>query len=231
MNYSEAINDIFDPLEGLTKSEALDYLDDNEESIKDEIFAAIVLFLGISKPIYKKTSITIFNETKRIIRREFKSLDEKKLKKQKVKKKKDFVIDSNILAQVKMRNQHLFTNAKEFNQQVLKQEHFISKAKEQKVLLLYYVLNEKSQNHCPYCVENNRIKVYAVSNAPELPQKEGHGGVGYGCYCYYRPINSKSDIEYYMSIDKDLTFRKDWWKDKHIKHLFDDDLTNGELPD
>lgn len=253
MNYSETINDLFDPLEGLTKSEALDYLDDNEESIKDEIFAAIILFLGVSKPIYKKTSITIFNETKRIIRREFKSLDEKKLLKQKVKRVKFYQIESSMLAKVKMRNQYLLTNAKEINQQVIKQDHFIEKAKVTQNknieviknkpgyvknqtdlqvghVVLWYVLNEKTKNHCPYCVENNKGKIYSIDNAPELPNKEGHGEVGYGCYCYYIIVRDKAHLQALIDKENSREFIKNWWTDPDVAPLFLDDKTNKELP-
>ena len=234
MNYSETINELFDPLIDLTENEAIKYLNDNEETIKDDIFAAIILFLGVSKPIYRKTADTIFNETKRVVEREFRSkrVEEAKKKGFKLTKKKAFTIDKNILAQIKMRNQYLFTRAKAFNQQVLKQEFFREKmVNDETVNMLFYVLNEKSDNHCEFCLENDKTKIYTVEDAPELPQKEGHGGVGWGCYCYYLPIRSYSELKRLIReyrVKRDL--KKDWWKDPNLSEFFEDDIVNSELP-
>lgn len=223
MNYSETINELFDPLLDLTLKETKQYLKDNEESIKDEILAAIILFLGVSKDIYKKTSITMYNATISEIRKQFR-LNDTELK-----------ITQKMLGKIKVRNQYLFTNAKEFNQQILKQEHFITKVKEKEVInktssVLWYVLNEKTDNHCPFCVENDKGKIYSIDNAPELPNKEGHGGVGYGCYCFYILVRDKEHLIELLKKENNREFIKNWWTDSDVAPLFVDDPTNSELP-
>lgn len=223
MNYSETINELFDPLLDLTLKETKQYLKDNEESIKDEILAAIILFLGVSKDIYKKTSITMYNATISEIRKQFR-LNDTELK-----------ITQKMLGKIKVRNQYLFTNAKEFNQQILKQEHFITKVKEKEVInktssVLWYVLNEKTDNHCPFCVENDKGKIYSIDNAPELPNKEGHGGVGYGCYCFYILVRDKEHLIELLKKENNREFIKNWWTDPDVAPLFVDDPTNSELP-
>jgi hypothetical protein len=219
MNYSETINELFDPLLDMTLKESKQYLKDNEKSIKDDVFAAIVLFLGISKPIYKKTGITIYKTTLKNINKQF------------LENQTDLKITQKMLGKIKKRNQYIFTNAKEFNQQVLKQEHLIKRYnKDEEIQLLWYVLNEKTSNHCEFCLANNEVKIYVKGEEPKLPQEEGHGGVGYGCYCYYLPIRTKDDLKTYSKLDEDREFIKDWWKDSYLKRYFDDDLTNGDLP-
>ena len=217
MNYSEVINEVYDPLLGLTKQEANEYLEENEKDIKDKIFLALVMFLGVEKIVYRRTGITIFDRTKKKLRKWFRSGGK--------------VVDSNVLGTTKKEMQGVLTRAKEFNQQVLKQEHLRLKYnQDETVELLWYVLNEKTSNHCPFCLANNEKKIYVKGQEPKLPQEEGHGGVGYGCYCYYLPIRTKDDLKTYSKLDEDRQFIKDWWKDSYLSNYFDDDKTNGELP-